>query len=91
MFPLPHQQRPVFSPCAAKKLRYDIWGIDSLVANACESNGTPGCILLSGDLAALVADEFVLEPGEPFDIVGKSEPIQTFLLRPERQPLKELS
>jgi hypothetical protein len=35
--------------------------------------------------AALVADEFVLEPAAPFEVPGKSAPIGTFLLRPEAQ------
>ena len=41
------------------------------------------------DTAALVADEFVLEPSAPFEVPGKPAPIGTFLLRPEAQRVPE--
>jgi class 3 adenylate cyclase len=70
-----------------KKLRYDIWGLDAMVANACESNSQAGCILLSGEAAALVEDDFDLQPSVQFEVVGKKAPIKTFLLDPSKQLL----
>jgi class 3 adenylate cyclase len=80
-----HTGKVVAGVVGTKKLRYDIWGVDCLVAAMCESNSEPGCILLSAATESLVRGTFVTIPGQAFDVQGKSQPVVTFLLRPSDQ------
>jgi len=61
------------------KFHYDVWGDAVNVASRMESHGVPGRIQVGPGTAALIADDFVLEPRDWIEVKGKGR-MQTWLL-----------
>jgi guanylate cyclase len=61
------------------KFHYDVWGDAVNVASRMESHGVPGRIQVGPATAALIADDFVLEPREDVEVKGKGT-MRTWLL-----------
>ena len=61
------------------KFHYDVWGDAVNVASRMESHGVPGRIQIGPETAALIADDFVLEPREGVEVKGKGT-MRTWLL-----------
>lgn len=40
------------------RLRYDVWGLDVLIGNLIESNGIPGCVVVSEALKQFLDASF---------------------------------
>eukprot|EP01029_Cantina_marsupialis_P028310 TRINITY_DN775_c0_g2_i1.p1 TRINITY_DN775_c0_g2~~TRINITY_DN775_c0_g2_i1.p1 ORF type:complete len:3227 (+),score=847.44 TRINITY_DN775_c0_g2_i1:1307-9682(+) len=70
-----------------RTLRYDIWGVDAIIANKLEAAGTPGAILISDTTKVLIeSDEsfcssFDIKEDEPLEIHGHGS-INTYLMTP---------
>ena len=63
-----------------RRLVYDLWGDTVNVASRMESHGNPGRIHISNETAALLADEFEVEPRGAIDVKGKGVMETGFLL-----------
>jgi len=60
--------------------RYFMWGFDTVIGNAMESEGTQGQIMLSNTAASVLKEEgFVLEPGPVVDV--QATKIETSFIR----------
>jgi class 3 adenylate cyclase len=62
-----------------KKFIYDVWGDTVNTASRMESHGQPGCIQVTADTAARLADGFVFERHGMVDVKGKGS-IETWYL-----------
>eukprot|EP01029_Cantina_marsupialis_P017701 TRINITY_DN398_c0_g5_i1.p1 TRINITY_DN398_c0_g5~~TRINITY_DN398_c0_g5_i1.p1 ORF type:complete len:3049 (+),score=701.94 TRINITY_DN398_c0_g5_i1:73-9219(+) len=70
-----------------RTLRYDIWGLDAIIANKLEEAGTPGSILISDTTKMLIENDlefissFDVSEEDPIKMNGH-EPVPTHLLTP---------
>lgn len=74
-----HSGAVVAGVIGQKKFAYDIWGDAVNVAARMESHGAPGKIQISADTAALLGEEFSLEPRGEIEVKGKGT-MQAFFL-----------
>ena len=66
-----HSGAVVAGVIGQKKFAYDLWGDTVNIAARMDSHGVPGRIQVSRDTAALVGDDFALEPRGEIDVKGK--------------------
>lgn len=74
-----HSGAVVAGVIGQEKFAYDIWGDAVNVAARMESHGAPGKIQVSADTAALLGDDFDLEPRGEIEVKGKGA-MQAFFL-----------
>ena len=74
-----HSGAVVAGVIGQEKFAYDIWGDAVNVAARMESHGAPGKIQVSADTAALLGDDFDLEPRGEIEVKGKGT-MQAFFL-----------
>jgi len=66
-----------------KRFLYDVWGDTVNTASRLESQGVPGGIQVSAEVAERLGSEFVLEPRGTVELKGKGE-VRTYLLLSDR-------
>jgi class 3 adenylate cyclase/HAMP domain-containing protein len=74
-----HSGSVVAGVIGRKKFIYDLWGDTVNTASRMESHGVPGRVHVTEATAALLGDEFELEPRGAIEIKGKG-PMTTYLL-----------
>jgi guanylate cyclase len=67
-----------------KRFLYDLWGDAVNIASRMQSQGTPGCVQITGTTYELLKDEFVCEPRGTVAVKGKGE-MDTWYLVAARQ------
>jgi PAS domain S-box-containing protein len=71
-----------------RKFIYDLWGDTVNIASRMESQGEAGKIQVTASTAALLGDQFVLEPRGPWQVRGRGEML-TYWLVGERPPASD--
>jgi adenylate cyclase len=65
-----------------KRFLYDLWGDAVNIASRMQSQGTPGCIQITGATYELLKDEFVCEPRGTVAVKGKGEMETWYVIGP---------
>ncbi|MBD2554991.1 PAS domain S-box protein [Limnothrix sp. FACHB-708] len=71
-----------------RKFIYDLWGDTVNIASRMESQGEAAKIQVTASTAALLGDQFVLEPRGPWQVRGRGEML-TYWLVGERPPVPD--
>ena len=89
-----HVGRVVTGVIGTKKLRYDMWGVDALTATSLESNGIPGEVCVSEQVANYLQGHFEFRKHTTIKLKAKAKDgtteVASFqLVRPQHSGLPE--